>query len=60
MRDIKRIDVFLQQLGEIWKEVPDWRFAQLISNFLSFIGQDVFYWEEEKFLNELKKFMEEK
>lgn len=26
MRDINRIDPFLERLGKVWKKVPDWRF----------------------------------
>lgn len=32
MRSPERIDPFLQQLGEIWKQAPDLRFGQLILN----------------------------
>ena len=32
MRDINRIDRILAQLGELWKQYPDLRLGQLISN----------------------------
>ena len=35
MRPIERIEPFLKELGDIWKErFPDWRFGQLIYNFI--------------------------
>ena len=59
MRDPKRITPFLADLGTIWTNCcPDWRFGQLISNFLRYIGEDYFYWEEDKFLEELNKYVE--
>lgn len=33
MRDLERIERITNLVKEIWLEVPDWRFAQLISNF---------------------------
>ena len=60
MRDPNRIDTFLKELGKIWKEeVPDWRFGQLMFNFLSQTG-DPFYWEEDKFIKRLKEFFKSK
>lgn len=60
MRDINRIDPFLKEVGKIWKKnFPDWRFMQLISNMQSYFGQDLFYIEEDEFLNLLKKYVEE-
>ena len=50
MRPIERIEPFLKELGDIWKErFPDWRFGQLIYNFISEKG-DPFFWEDEEFL----------
>lgn len=57
MRDTKRIDLFLQDLGEIWKnDFPDWRFGQLIMNFLGELKNDPFYYEEDRLMEELIKF----
>lgn len=51
MRDVKRLDNFYNELKQIHKTYfPDWRFGQLISNFLSYISKDCFYWEEDKFI----------
>lgn len=59
MRDIKRLDNFYNELKQIHKTYfPDWRFGQLISNFLSYISKDCFYWEEDRFIEELNKYVE--
>ena len=59
MRDIDRLDPFMARLAELWKIVPDWRFGQLVMNFLSFIGRDPFYLEDDK-MEELIAEYEEK
>lgn len=57
MRNPERIDEFLQKLGTLWKDkYPDWRFGQLIMNFLYEAG-DVFYYEENHFLIAFKAFL---
>lgn len=53
MRNIDRIDTFLNELGKYWKKVPDWRFMQLICNLQSACGSDMFYMEEDKVLQYL-------
>lgn len=58
MRDINRIDKVLSDLGKIWKQVPDWRFLQLITNFQSAYGSDGFYLEDDSFIELLNKYME--
>lgn len=56
MRDVERIDPFLTEIGSIWKEYfPDWRFGQLMYNFMCVYG-DPFYWEEDNFLNKFKEY----
>lgn len=58
MRDSERIIPFLLEIGKLWKEkVPDWRFGQLMYNFFSVCG-DPFYWEDNKFLERFKKYLE--
>lgn len=58
MRDINRIDPFLQKLGEYWKQHPDLRFGQIISNILGITRNkcqiDPFYYEEDDLLKLLK------
>lgn len=57
VRDVKRIKPFLEKIGEIWeRECPDWRFGQLIYNFLH---EDPFYWEEDEFLRKLEEYFKE-
>lgn len=59
MRDPTRIAKFFEELTQLWLEYcPDWRFGQLISNFILGEGRDPFYWEEDKFIKELREFME--
>lgn len=56
MRKVERIKPFLDKLGEIWeRECPDWRFGQLMFNFISEYG-DPFYMEEDQFIEALEKF----
>lgn len=50
MRDPNRIDDFCKELATIWKEVPDWRFGQLICNVLGTSRIDPFFLEEDEML----------
>lgn len=58
MRDVNRIDPFMARLTDLWKTVPDWRFGQLVMNFLSFIGRDPFYLEDYKMEELIAEFKE--
>lgn len=59
MRDPARIQKFFAELTELWLNYcPDWRFGQLLSNWILAEGRDPFYWEEDKFIKELREFME--
>lgn len=58
MRDPERIEPFMAQLTELWREVPDWRFGQLIMNLLSFYGRDPFYTEDEQMAQTIARFKE--
>lgn len=65
IRNPERIDVFTSELNRIWKKYfPDWRFGQLMSNFLGFVaGQkqtDIFFPEESEMLTYLKEYCGEK
>ena len=51
-----RIDPFLKKLGEYWKLVPDWRFGQLMVNFLGQLPRDPFFYEEKELEEELEKY----
>lgn len=59
MRDSNRIPEFLVLLQKCWEKVPDWRFGQLIENLKRGIGYaDLFYIEDDDFLNYLKAYFE--
>ena len=52
MRNPERIQEVLKELEEFWKQVPDWRLGQVISNFsYELMGNnDPFYMEDDKLL----------
>ena len=63
MRDPNRLDNFYFQLREIHKtQFPDWRFGQLMSNFLRWVFSekkiDPFFPEEDKMLEYFKEYAE--
>lgn len=51
MRNPARIDIVLKALGMLWKKVPDWRFGQLICNLQRIKGNDLFYIEDDDFMD---------
>ena len=55
MRDINRIDPFLQKLGYLWKLLPDYRFGQLIYKLADELGQDIFFPEEDMWLEKVEE-----
>ena len=56
MRDVKRLEKFYDEMREIHSlSFGDWRFGQLIYNFISEYG-DPFFLEEDEFITELKKY----
>ena len=60
MRDPKRIDEFCEELKEMWQQVPDWGFGQLISNLFGALyvqtgNHDPFYVEDDKMMELLKE-----
>lgn len=60
MRDINRIEPFMNELTEIWYTVPDWRFGHLIENFKTCEQiDDLFYMEDSEMLEKLIQFKEE-
>lgn len=59
MRDIKRIDEVLAALKEGWEKVPDWRLGQLFCNLQRAVGNDLFYVEDDKFVELLKEYFSE-
>ena len=57
MRDPNRLDDFYEQLKIIHKlNFPDWRFSQLFNNLQSWSGSDLFYVEEDKRIDLIKKY----
>ena len=52
MRDPKRIRKYCNRLAELWEQVPDWRFGQLMSNMLGeFVAEkhkDIFFPEDDE------------
>ena len=63
MRDINRLDNFYNELKEIHKELPDWRFGQLVMNFFGWFYEkyhrDAFYIEDFQILIYFKTFIDE-
>lgn len=51
MRDPNRIHNVLMELEKLWVRYPDWRFMQLINNLQATQGNDMFYIEDNKFIN---------
>lgn len=61
MRDPERLEKFYEEVKIIHKRsFPDWRFTQLVINFLSWIlykkKVDGFHYEEDKTLELLKEY----
>ena len=52
MRDPKRIDIILQEIGAIWHKYPDMRLGQLIGNVLE--GPSLYYVEDDSLVKALK------
>lgn len=61
IRSLARIDKFTAELNRIWKKYfPDWRYCQLMMNFLGCIAHekklDPFFIEENKAITYLKEY----
>ena len=56
MRDPNRIDEVLAVLKENWEKVPDWRLGQLICNLQSAAGNDLFYVEDDQFVELINRY----
>ena len=57
MRNPERIPEVLKELEEFWKQNPDWRLGQVISNlnYEIMAGNDSFYLEDTDLLELLKQ-----
>ena len=62
MRDPNRIQKFCNELADLWRIVPDWRFGQFISNVLgAYVAEtrrDIFFPEDEDLMAFMKKYFE--
>ena len=61
-RVVARIDVFLTDLGQLWKEsAPDMRLGQMLWGFNAWhtktYHKDIFYLEEEELLTQLEEYL---
>ena len=59
MRNVSRIEPFLEELKAVWEKYPDLRFWQLVCAIASYDQEgpvDPFYWEEEKWLEQIRGF----
>ena len=58
MRDMNRIAKLCEIVAIEWEtNCPDWRFMQLMYNFMSWLGYDGFYLEDDAFIEKFKEFM---
>lgn len=55
MRDPKRIDRICDLLEDFWKQVPDWRLGQLISNAIE--GRSLYFIEDDDMEKLLKSYL---
>lgn len=64
MRDEKRIFPFMNEIASLWQtSFSDWRFGQVITAFENWVKvntsyYDLFYIEEDRFLELFKEFCE--
>lgn len=62
MRDINRIDGITELVNKVWKELPDFRFWQLLLYILETPMEDIppdpFFWEEDVWKKVLEKALE--
>lgn len=56
MRNPKRIPKILNKIEEIWKEYPDLRLGQLISNMSDRSPWPLFYIEDDELIERLEEF----
>ena len=59
MRNPSRIfEITSKICAEWYVECPDWRFMQLMSNFITWLGHDPFYMEDDEFLQKFYEYMD--
>ena len=59
MRDKNRIKPFLERLGKVWEQVPDWRFGQLMCNVLNSMSNDPFFTEDDEMIEYFENYFRE-
>lgn len=58
MRDPRRCIEVMRTIQSHWENTcPDWRFMQLMSNFMSWLGYDPFYMEDDQFVEKFEEFI---
>ena len=58
MRDVKRIQPLLIDIGNVWEQCfPDMRFMQLITNFQNWLHSDGFYIEDDELIEKFYEFV---
>ena len=59
MRDVNRILRITSRIADKWyNKCSDWRFMQMVCNFMAWLGSDAFYLEDDKFEEKFNEFME--
>ena len=62
MRDPKRIYSTTSAIANVWADLPNWRFGQLMYNFKAAMerdGRDIFYMEEDEFVQRLREYVDQ-
>ena len=54
MRDKNRIKPFLLEVEKLWEKNPDLRFGQLIYLVVGELGRDIFFPEEDEWLEAIR------
>lgn len=60
MRDVNRIQTFCNRLANAWRNVPDWRFGQLMMNCLGEMarsGRDPFFPEDDEMIKFIEQYV---
>lgn len=59
MRDKNRIKPFLEKFQEFWEKYPDLRFGQIADIIANRVNIDIFYIEDNLFLEQIEKLLKE-
>ena len=58
MRDFEHREEVFKWLEELWSHYPDWRFMQMIVNMQSVFRADMFYMDDDMFIEQIKERIE--